>query len=90
MYYGNTVINVLLHRQQGCRGKKLEADGSFRLLNCIYKEWMVERQNTSADTYGPVTQEMKYTPNASFLSKEARIAYTLPFQEIKLMFLVID
>lgn len=51
---------------------------------------MLERQNISTDVYGPVTEEMKYTPNAPFLSEEARIAYTLPFQEIELMFLVID
>lgn len=83
MYYGNTSIKVLLHRPRACRGKKLEAEGSFRLLNCIYKKWMVERQMKTTDTYGPVDEESEFTPKVSFLKEQERLAYTIPFQKIE-------
>lgn len=90
MYYGNTTINTILYRKRGCRGNKVEAEGSFRLLNCIYKQWMIERQENVSDTYGPVKEESEFTPNAPFLSDKDRIAYTLPFQRIEYIYLILS
>ena len=90
MYYGNTTINTILYRKRSCRGNKVEAKGSFRLLNCIYKQWMIERQENVSDTYGPVKEESEFTPNAPFLSDKDRIAYTLPFQRIEYIYLILS
>lgn len=84
VYYGNTTIGVSLNRKRFLRKPKTRFVSSFRLLNCIYKPWMVERQTKLGDTYRALTEETKFTPQLSLLSKETCIAYTLPFQEIAL------
>lgn len=84
VYYGNTTISVSLNRKRFLRKPKTQFVSSFRLLNCIYKPWMVERRTKLGDTYRALTEETKFTPQLPLLSKETCIAYTLPFQEIAL------
>ena len=84
VYYGNTTISVSLNRKRFLRKPKTQFVSSFRLLNCVYKPWMVERRTKLGDTYRALTEETKFTPQISLLDKEMRIAYTLPFQEITL------
>lgn len=51
---------------------------------------MIERQENVSDTYGPVKEESEFTPNAPFLSDKDRIAYTLPFQRIEYIYLILS
>ncbi len=75
-------MSLLSHRL--CGGWRTACTGSFRLLNCIYLKWMLERQNDSGDKFSAVEEETPFTPHVSFLSREDCIAYTLPFQQIEL------
>lgn len=82
VYYGNTNINISLKRKRALRKPQVIATGSFRLLNCIYKKWMEERQGKQGDQYAALTEQTEFTPSVSFLTKEQAIAYTLPFQRL--------
>lgn len=86
VYYGNTTIDVLINRERMCRGRSLQASGSFRLLNTIYKPWMIERQNKRTESYNPITEISEFSPNAPFLNEKQRAAYTIPFQRIPYSF----
>lgn len=82
VYFGNTVINVSLKCKRMFRKPQVVATGSFRLLNCIYKKWMEERQGEQGDQYAALTEATEFTPSVPFLTKEQAIAYTLPFQRL--------
>lgn len=82
VYYGNTHIKISLKRKRTLRKPQVVATGSFRLLNCIYKKWMEERQGKQGDQYAALTEQTEFTPVVSFLTKEQAIAYTLPFQRL--------